>query len=756
MREAVPREAVLRETVLHVHGMDCSAESVPIQRRLEALGGVSAIDFDYVGQTVTVRHSHGDALALLAAIRDLGMEAEVAPSTPRGPALAAGPSAHDHAHAHAHTHAHDHGARAQTRAPPSVLRRYGLLGLAGAAAVGAELSALMTSAERSPAVLALSVVALVLSAPRTVRKAWLALRTRSITINVLMVVAVTGALAIGEWPEAAMVSFLFAVAEAIEAASLARARHAIRELMEVAPERALVRSADGSFAETDAHEVRVGDRVRVRPGERLALDGVVVEGSSAVDQSPITGESLPVDKALGAEVFAGSINSAGTFDLEVTRARGQTTLDRIARAVQEAHKAKAPTERFVDRFARLYTPAVVALAVLLAALPPLLFSEPFEPWLYKALVLLVIACPCALVISTPVTVVSALAGAARHGILIKGGAPLEAAALLRVLALDKTGTLTEGRLQVTEVQSLNGTPAAAAFRLAASLSARSEHPISKAIARRATEQGVAPLAVEGFRSIPGMGVEGSIDGVAVGVGSHRLAHERGFCSAAVEQALDELEDRGRSSVVVTNGSHAIAVIGVADTLKPTSAEAVRDLAALGVRTVLLSGDALHTARAVARSVGIEQAQGDLLPEDKRRSVQELRREHGSVGMVGDGVNDAPALAEANVGIAMGAAGTGTAIETADVALMDDDPRKVAALVRHARFARRVLVQNIVFALVVKALFFALALAGVATLWMAVFADVGASLIVVGNGLRTLGSLPGRGIARLPSQAREVS
>lgn len=723
MREAVPTGAVLREAVLHVHGMDCSAESAPIERRLRSLGGVASIDFDYVGQTVTVRHSHDDARALMAAIRELGMQVEEARAP--GPARA------------------------------GFLRRHGLLAVAGVAALGAELSALGTGVERSAAVVALSALALALSAPRTVRKAWVALKTRVVTINVLMVVAVAGALAIGEWPEAAMVAFLFAVAEAIEAASLARARHAIRELMEVAPELALVQDAAGAFVERDAHEVKLGDRVRVRPGERLALDGVVVEGSSAVDQSPITGESLPVDKGPGAEVFAGSINRAGTFDFEVTRARGQTTLDRIARAVQEAHKAKAPTERFVDAFARIYTPAVVALAGALAALPPLLFAEPWEPWLYKALVLLVIACPCALVISTPVTLVSALAGAARHGILIKGGAPLEAAALLRVLAMDKTGTLTEGRLQVTEVQSLNGTPADAAFRLAASLSARSEHPVSKAIARRAAEQGIAALAVEGFRSIPGMGVEGRIEGVDVGVGSHRLAHERGFCSANVEQALDELEDRGRSSVVVTNGSHAIAVIGVADTLKSTSAEAVRELTALGVRTVLLSGDALHTARAVARSVGIEEAQGDLLPEDKRRAVVELRREHGVVGMVGDGVNDAPALAEANVGIAMGAAGTGTAIETADVALMDDDPRKVAALVRHARFARRVLVQNIAFALGLKALFFALALAGVATLWMAVFADVGASLIVVANGLRTLGSLPGRGIVRVPSQASEV-
>lgn len=703
----------MRETTLCVEGMDCSAEETVIRRRLSLMPEVEGLEFDLIGKRVKVRHRHGSAEPIVSAIRELGMSAaEERPAATRAEA-AAPPT------------------------PKSILRRHGPLASAGLAALAAEIVSIATGSETSLPSIGLAVVALALSAPTTVKKAFAAVRARSITINVLMVVAVVGAIAIGEWPEAAMVSFLFAVAEAIEAYSLERARHAIGELLEIAPEVALVRGSDDSFVERRAALVQKDDVVRVRPGERIALDGIVIAGASAVDQSPITGESIPVEKASGAQVFAGTINTSGTFDFRVTGERGATTIDRIAKAVSEARQARAPAERFVDRFARIYTPVVIALALGIALVPPLALGAAWQPWIYRALVLLVIACPCALVISTPVSIVSALAAAARRGVLVKGGAYLEVAARIRMLALDKTGTITEGRLRVTGITPLNGTSEQDVLTIAGALSARSEHPVSRAVAAHSQAAGVAVADVAGFRSIPGKGVEGSVLGRTMSLGSHRYAHERGLCDPGVERALAALEEKGETSIVVANETHAMAVIGVADAIKPSSAEVIRDLTTLGVRTLMLSGDAPATARAVALRVGMQQAQGGLLPEDKSAVVRQLRADHEVVGMVGDGVNDAPALAEASIGIAMGAAGTGTAIETADVALMDDDLRKIPALIRHSRMTRRILVQNIAFALVTKAVFFALALAGVATLWMAVFADMGASLIVVANGLRLL-------------------
>lgn len=708
----------MRETTICVEGMDCSAEETVIRRRLSVMPGVEGLEFDLIGRRVKVRHRNGSAQPIVAAIRELGMNA----AEERGA-----------------------GASVQTEVPAKqqgTLRHHAPLAVAGLAALAAEIVSMARASETGLPSVGLALVALVLSAPRTLKKAFAAVRALSITINVLMVVAVLGAIAIGEWPEAAMVSFLFAVAEAIEASSLDRARHAIGELLEIAPEVALVRTPDGTFAEQRAALVLKEDVVRVRPGERIPLDGVVIAGASAVDQSPITGESIPVEKAAGAQVFAGTINTSGTLDFRVTGERGATTIDRIAKAVSEARQARAPAERFVDRFARVYTPAVIALALGVALVPPLIFASAWQPWIYRALVLLVIACPCALVISTPVSIVSALAAAARRGVLVKGGAYLEVAARIRVLALDKTGTITEGRLRVTEITRLNETSEQDVLTVAGALSSRSEHPVSRAVAAHSQAAGVATAEVEGFRSIPGKGVEGTVRGRKVTLGSHRYAHERGLCDPGVENALAALEEKGETSIVVANETHAMAVIGVADAIKATSPDVIRDLSSLGVRTVMLSGDATATARAVALRVGMQQAQGALLPEDKRSTVRQLRADHGVVGMVGDGVNDAPALAEASIGIAMGAAGSGTAIETADVALMDDDLRKIPALIRHSRMTHRILVQNIAFALATKAVFFALALAGMATLWMAVFADMGASLIVVANGLRLLSKRQG--------------
>lgn len=454
-------------------------------------------------------------------------------------------------------------------------------------------------------------------------------------------------------------------------------------------------------------------------------------------------------------MFAGSVNERGSFEFRVSAQTGDSTLARIIRAVQQAQSQRAPTQRFVDSFARYYTPAVFVLAILVASVPPLLFAQPYVPWLYKALVMLVIACPCALVISTPVTVVSGLAAAARRGMLVKGGAYLELGRKLKAVALDKTGTLTHGKPRVTDVISLTGHEQSELLQLAASLDAPSEHPVASAIVAAWTGAGATPagtteesrlgtveksgelLLVEGFESITGRGVKGRIGGKWYSIGNHRLAQENGVTNAQVEAELERLEKDGKTTVVLSDEGRALAVVGVADTLRETSVEALRQLHALKVHTVMLTGDNAATAQAIARQVGIDDARGNLLPEDKLGAISDLLKQFGTVGMVGDGINDAPALAKSSIGFAMGAAGTDTAIETADVALMQDDLRKLPEFVRLSRATARVLSQNIILALGIKAVFFVLALTGHATLWMAVFADMGASLLVVGNGLRLL-------------------
>jgi Cd2+/Zn2+-exporting ATPase len=551
-----------------------------------------------------------------------------------------------------------------------------------------------------------------------------------------MSIAVTGAMVIGHWPEAAMVMVLFALAEVIEARSLDRARDAIRGLMDLAPETATVQRSDGSWSDVDAKTVAVGSRVRVKPGERIALDGTILQGRSSVNQAPITGESLPVEKAAGDSVFAGTINDSGSFEYRVTAAASDSTLARIIHAVEAAQGSRAPTQRFVDQFARLYTPIVFAVALAVAIVPPLVFGATWLDWIYKALVLLVIACPCALVISTPVSIVSGLAAAAKRGILIKGGVYLEEGRKLKWLALDKTGTITHGKPAQTDVVAWNGADASAAQILAASLAARSDHPVSLAVARAAQDQGLALRDVTDFAALPGRGVRGHVNGALYHLGNHRLVEELGVCSPALEAQLAVLETQGKTVVMLIGQDGVRALFGVADTIKDSSRQAIKELHALGIKTLMLSGDNPHTAEAIAQQVGIDEARGNLLPEDKQREI-ERRSAQGTIGMVGDGINDAPALARADIGFAMGAAGTDTAIETADVALMDDDLRKLPAFVRLSRSTAGVLKQNIALALGIKVVFLALTFTGQATMWMAVFADMGASLLVVGNGLRLL-------------------
>ena len=708
-----------------VPAMDCPTEKGIIENRLGRMDDVEGLDFDLLDRIVTVRHAAGAEARVEAALRDVGMDPRpVAEEAP--PAIVDACCAHDAPVKAAEVERPLAGAAAWTKGA-------WLLVVAIACAIAAEALAWSGWSESSWPVIALAVVSLVTSGPTTFRKAITAARTLTLNINLLMTIAVIGAIAIGQWPEAAMVTVLFAIAELVEARSVDRARDAIRALMSLAPDVAHVRRG-GGWVDENVRSVRVGDVVQVRPGERLPVDGRIVAGQTAIDQAPITGESVPVDRKAGDQVFAGTINQHGAIEVEVTADAGDTTLAHIGRAIREAQSQKAPTERFVDRFARWYTPAVVLLAIGVAVVPPLVQSSAFLPWIYKALVLLVIACPCALVISTPVTVVSGLAAAARRGLLVKGGAHLENAHRIRVVAVDKTGTLTEGHPEVTDVVALGTGSADDVRRLAASLEATSNHPLARAVVRGYTGE-LAPAT--DVRAIEGKGIEGSVDGRPLVVGSHRLAEERGVCGPAVEEVLGRLERGGKSVMIVWTPDGVLGVIGVADRLRSTSVEAVQRLHARGVRLAMLTGDNATTAAAVAAPAKIDDVRANLLPTDKLAAVDELAAKYGPVAMVGDGVNDAPALARASLGIAMGAAGSDTALETADVALMGDDLRGVPDLLALSRSVATTLKVNITLSIAIKVVFFGLALGGVATLWMAVFADMGASLLVAANGLRLL-------------------
>ncbi|WP_020654123.1 heavy metal translocating P-type ATPase [Massilia niastensis] len=695
-------------SVFRIENMDCPTEEALIRTRLANLPQVTQLGFNLVQRRLSVTHT-GPADAIQDALQSIGM------------------------------HAVPVAAAAGAPAPPAGRQwKQARLVLGLGAAVGTEILAWTSGSEHAWPVILLALLAIGSTGLGVYRKGWIALRNRNLNINALMATAVTGAVLIGQWPEAAMVMALFAIAELIEARSLDRARNAIQGLMALAPDTATVRRDDGGWVETDAATVTVGALARVGPGQRIALDGVVTAGQSFVNQAPITGESMPVPTAIGHKVFAGAVNENGSFEYRVTAGHDDSTLSRIIRAVEEAQGSRAPTQRFVDRFSSVYTPIVFAIALVVALLPPLALGAAWMPWIYKALVLLVIACPCALVISTPVTVVSALAAAAKAGILVKGGVYLELGARLRALALDKTGTLTHGRPVVTDALALGG-EAGASLRLAASLADRSDHPVSGAISRYWKEQERTPplAAVDGFEALAGRGASGRIDGKRYWLGNGRLLGELGIAGPDVAATLSRLEGEGKSAVFLCEEAKPLLVFGVADTIRASSREAIAQLHELGVRTVMLSGDNAVTASAIARQAGIDDARGSLLPEDKLAAVEDERARSGIVGMVGDGINDAPALAKADIGFAMGAAGTDTAIETADVALMDDDLRKLPQFIRLSRRTAAILRQNIAIALVIKATFLVLALAGSATLWMAVFADMGASLLVIFNGLRLL-------------------
>ena len=580
--------------------------------------------------------------------------------------------------------------------------------------------------------------AALLGARFVVVKAWFALGNLRPDMHLLMTVAVIGAMAIGEWFEAATVSFLFALSLALESWSVGRARRAIASLLDLAPPTAHVLRPDGTEGVIPVGEVRLGSRIIVTAGGRIPLDGRVTDGVSAVNQAPITGESVPVEKQRESEVFAGTINGDGTLTIRVTKNADDTTLARIIHMVEEAHARRAPSEQWVERFARVYTPAVMVLSVLVFLLPPLVLSQSWDDWFYRALVLLVIACPCALVISTPVSIVASLASAARAGVLVKGGAFIELPAHLKAIALDKTGTMTAGQPEVVKVIPLGTHTEADLLAHAAALEARSTHPLARAISRYAERQGIAPAPATDVQILRGKGLTGIFDGGPFWLGSHRYAVERGQDTPEITQQAAALEADGKTVIVIGNRRHVCGLIAVADTIRPEARKIAQQLHAAGIaHIVMLTGDNRVTADAIAREIGIDETHAELLPEEKVKKVEDLVARYGTVAMVGDGVNDAPALARANLGIAMGAIGSDAAIETADVALMTDDISKLPWLVRHSKRTLAVIRQNITFALVVKAIFVVLTFVGMASLWGAIAADMGASLLVVMNGLRLL-------------------
>lgn len=564
-----------------------------------------------------------------------------------------------------------------------------------------------------------------------------AARQGMLDMNALMTIAAVGAMLIGEWEEGALVTFLFSLGNSLESYTMDRARHAIRSLMDLSPSEATL--LDGDHEErVPVEKLKIGDHILIKPGERIPMDGVLVEGASAVNQAPITGESLLVEKRAGDKVFAGTINGEGALIVRVSRLAGEDTLSRIIQMVEEAQAQKAPSQRFVDVFARYYTPAVIAIAVGMALLPPLLNLGDFATWFYRALVLLVISCPCALVISTPVSIVSAIASASRAGVLIKGGAYLEQMGAIKVVAFDKTGTLTEGQPSVTDVVPLNGWEREAVLSLAAAIESRSEHPVALAVVRTAEDEGVTFRPVEDFRALAGRGAQARLNGQTVYIGSHEWFEQLGTHELAVCECLAALESQGKTAMMVSVEEEVVGLIAVADTMRPGAQEAIASLKEAGIeRTVMLTGDNPRLAAVVGQLLGVDEVRAGLLPADKVAALDGLLARHGQVVMVGDGVNDAPALARATIGIAMGTAGTDTALETADIALMADDLSKLAYVMKLSRQTLGIIRQNIVFSLVVKAVFMALALTGMATLWMAVFADMGASLIVTLNGMRLL-------------------
>ena len=713
-----------------IHGMDCAEEVAVLKQAVGPLvGGEDRLAFDILNGRMMVTGPADARLGsrIVEAVRATGMRAD---PWQEGERAAAGSTFWER-----HGRTVTSGISAISLAVGFVLHAVLAGGLRNA--LGSE--GLGAAHEVPIAARVLYTIAIITGGWFVAPKALYAVQRLRPDMNLLMTIAVIGAVGIGEWFEAATVSFLFALSLALEAWSVGRARRAIEALMNLAPPVARLLE-NGSFRDVPPDRVPIGSRLLVKPGEKIPLDGVVVRGVSTVNEAPITGESMPVAKEPGAQVFAGTINGDGALELESTKPASDTTLAHIIRMVGEASSRRAPSEQWVERFARVYTPTVLVGAVLVLLVPPLAFHGAWSVWLYRSLVLLVIGCPCALVISTPVTIVAALAAAAKNGVLVKGGIYMEAPARVRAIAFDKTGTLTRGRPEVLEVVPLNGHTDVELLQRVAGMEAHSDHPLAKAIVQYAEEHKIQPLAVEAFQIIQGKGATGRVDGAEYWIGSHRYLEERQQETEDVHDRLEKMAGGGRSVVVVGNQRHVCGLIALADGVRPEARSIVEALRREGIaHIVMLTGDNLATANAIAAHTGVQEVRAELLPADKVAAVEQLVDQYHAVAMVGDGVNDAPAMARATLGIAMGAAGSDAAIETADVALMSDDLSKLPWLIHHSRRALAIIHQNIVLSLAVKALFVILTFVGYATLWAAIAADMGVSLLVIGNALRLLNS-----------------
>ncbi len=711
-----------------IHGMDCAEEVAVLRREVGPLvGGEALLSFDILNGKMTVAPGSTEvsADAVVRAVARTGMRAELWQESKGAP---------------------PEGAFWARRGRGILTVTSGLASLGGflthawlaggfQAALGSEGMGLGHQVPL-PAK-ALYGIGVLSGVWHVLPKAWFAAKRLRPDMNILMSIAIMGAIGINELFEASTVSFLFALSLTLESWSLGRARRAVAALMDLASPTARLLGKDGSEREVPPEEVPVGSAFVVRPGERIPLDGRILRGSSEVNQAPITGESLPVPRNPGDPVFAGTVNGDGALEVECTKPAGDTTLAHIIHMVGEAQGRRAPSEQWVERFARIYTPAVFGCALALLLIPPLLLGGAWGAWTYRALVLLVIGCPCALVISTPVSIVAALAAAARGGVLVKGGVHLETPARLKAIAFDKTGTLTEGKPAVVEVVSLGGHDERELLERAAAMEARSGHPIGRAILAYASAHGVSPRPAEDFRILQGKGATAVFNGKRHWLGSHRYLEELGQETPEVHERLEAMSQAGRTVVVIGDDTHVCGLIAIADAVRPVAAGMIRSLRDSGVHVVMLTGDNAGTARAIAQETGVDEVHAELLPSDKVGVIESLVAKFGQVAMVGDGINDAPAMGRATLGIAMGAAGSDAAIETADVALMADDLSRLPWLIRHSRRTLRVIRQNIVFSLAVKAVFVVLTLAGHASLWSAIAADMGASLLVILNGLRLL-------------------
>lgn len=718
-----------RTFAFKIHGMDCAEEVAVLKREVgPVVGGEDRLNFDILNgrMTVAIESINVSPERIREAVARTGMQAE------DWQEVKAGPGNKGVWQRRWHT---------ILTAASGVFTALGFLSHVWAAkglyaAFGSEG---MGVAHQVPtAARALYGLGILVGVWFIVPKAWFAARRLRPDMNLLMTVAIVGAVIVGEWSEASTVAFLFALSLALESWSVGRARRAVATLMDLTPPTAHLLQSDGGEIEVPPESVTVGTNFLVKPGERIPLDGRVIRGESEVNQAPITGESVPVPKAEGQEVFAGTINGDGALTVECTKPSGDTTLAHIIRLVGEAQSRRAPSEQWVERFARVYTPAVMVLALAVLVVPPLFFGGSWQDWFYRSLVLLVIACPCALVISTPVSIVAALTASAHHGVLIKGGVHVETPSRLEAIALDKTGTLTEGKPKVVEVVPLGGHDEQELLERAAALEAQSTHPLARAIVAYSQQRGVEVRPAEAYQIVQGKGATGRINGQDYWLGSHRYLEERGQETEEVHQRLEILSAANRTIVVIGNSEHVCGFIALADTVRPGVETTIQALHNAGVKhIVMLTGDNRGTAETIARETGVDEFHAELLPADKVTAVESLVAKYGRVAMVGDGVNDAPALGRATLGIAMGAVGSDAAIETADVALMSDDLSKLPWLIQHSRRTLAIIRQNIVFSLMVKVVFVILTFAGISSLWGAIAADTGASLLVIFNGLRLL-------------------